>query len=70
MEDRAGAQDWKLEVEAEAETTEKHCLLAHWLSYLSYTAQVHLLRESTTHSGLDPPISIKKMHHRHAHRPI
>lgn len=44
------------------ETIESRCLLACslrlMLSYLPYTAQVHLPRKGTTHSGLGPPTLI------------
>jgi hypothetical protein len=46
---------------AKAEIMRKCCF--YWLtlkiivSYLSYTAHAHLLRDVTTHSGLDPPTS-------------
>ena len=35
-----------------------------------YIAQDHLFRGDTNHSGLGPPISIKKMYYRFAHSPI
>lgn len=53
-------QDLKAEVQVE---TMENPYLCHWflilLSYLSYTAQVHLLKDYTTHSA----IAIKIMPH-------
>lgn len=42
------------------------------LSYLSYPAQEQMLRDSTVHSGLDPPTLARNQEttHRQAHRTI
>jgi hypothetical protein len=46
------SRNLEAETEAEPRRNATYCLL----SFLSYTAQAHLLMNVTTHCGLGPPI--------------
>lgn len=49
--------------ETEADAMRKGSLLAQplsLLSYLSYTIQDHLIKDTPTHSGLEPPLAVRK----------
>lgn len=69
---KAGAEGRNLEGGNEANTTEDHWLLVsfHDLpSFLSYTVQNYLLRDSTTHREPGPPITIINQENAPHHHP-
>lgn len=55
-----GNKGRNLEIGTEAETVEEHCLLHcsyDFLNYLLYIDKIILLRDFSSHGGLDPPKS-------------